>query len=29
MVELDQYKYDLANYKQPLIEIGDSLWLGE
>ncbi|MSS64682.1 peptide chain release factor 2 [Velocimicrobium porci] len=25
MVELDQYKYDLANYKQPLIEIGDSL----
>ncbi|MBB5195158.1 hypothetical protein HNQ54_001455 [Anaerocolumna cellulosilytica] len=25
MVELDQFKYTLGTYEQPLIEVGDSL----
>lgn len=25
MVELDQFKYTLATYEQPLVEVGDSL----
>jgi len=29
MVELDQFKYTLNSYVQPLEEVGDSLWLSQ